>query len=98
MFVSSFLTSDVTGSAFAAATMGCFAAAALTAFGLTWVSERWRVPVALAAVALGIAALSYMSAGELWLSGGKLSAGPRFAAWFAVQPLLVAAAIDNDVA
>jgi sensory rhodopsin len=60
--------------------------------GLTWVSERWRVPVALAAVALGIAALSYMSAGELWLSGGKLSAGPRFAAWFAVQPLLVAAA------
>ena len=91
MFASSFQTSDVTGSAFAAATMGCFAAAALTALGLTWVSERWRVPVALAAVALGISALSYMSADELWLSGGKLSAGPRFAAWFAVHPLLVAA-------
>jgi len=92
MFASSFQTSDVTGSALAAATMGCFAAATLMALGLTWVSERWRIPVALAAVALAISALFYMSADELWLAGGKLSAGPRFAAWFAVQPLLVAAA------
>jgi sensory rhodopsin len=92
MFASSFATSDVTGSAFTAATYGCFATAALMALGLAWVSERWRLPVALAAVAVGISALSYMSAGELWLSSGKLSIGPRFAAWFAVHPLLVAAA------
>ena len=92
MFASSFATSDVTGSTLTAATFGCFATAALMALGLTWVSERWRVPVALAAIAVGISALSYMSAGELWLSSGKLSIGPRFAAWFAVHPLLVAAA------
>ena len=92
MFASSFPTSDVTGSAFTAATYGCFATAALMALGLAWVSERWRLPVALGAVALGISALFYMSADELWLAAGKLSAGPRFAAWFAVQPLLVAAA------
>src|SRR6516165_5944738 len=92
MFASSFATSDVTGSAFVTAALGCFATAALMFLGLTWVSERWRVPVVLAAVAVGISALSYMSAGELWLSSGKLSIGPRFAAWFAVHPLLVAAA------
>jgi sensory rhodopsin len=92
MFASSFATSDVTGSAFTAATYGCFATAALMALGLAWVSERWRLPVAVAAVAVGISALSYMSAGDLWLSSGKLSIGPRFAAWFAVHPLLVAAA------
>jgi sensory rhodopsin len=92
MFANSFQTSDVLGSTFAAATMGCFATAALMALGLTWVSERWRIPVALAAVALAISAFSYMSAEELWLSGGKLSSAPRFAAWFAVHPLLVAAA------
>ena len=91
MFANSFQTSDVLGSTFAAATMGCFATAALMALGLTWVSERWRIPVALAAVALAISALAYMSAEELWLSGGKLSSAPRFAAWFAVHPLLVAA-------
>jgi sensory rhodopsin len=92
MFASSFATSDVTGSTFTAATFGCFATAALMSLGLTWVSERWRVPVALAAVAVGISALSYVGAGELWVSSGKLSIGPRFAAWFAVYPLLVAAA------
>ncbi len=58
MFANAFQTSDVTASAFAAATMGCFAAAALTALGLTWVSERWRVPQALCAVALSVSALS----------------------------------------
>ena len=64
MFASSFQTSDITGSAFAATTMGSLAAAALMALGLTWVSERWRIPVALAAVALGISALFYMSADD----------------------------------
>jgi sensory rhodopsin len=92
MFATPFQTSDITGSAFAAATMGCFAAAALMALGLTWVSERWRIPVALAAVALGISGLFYMGAGELWLASGKASAAQRYAAWFAVHPLLVAAA------
>jgi sensory rhodopsin len=92
MFASPLAPNDVTGSAFTAATFGCFATAALMSLGLTWVSERWRVPVALAAVAVGVSALSYMSADELWLSSGKLSIGPRFAAWFAVHPLLVAAA------
>jgi hypothetical protein len=92
MFATAFQTNDVTGSAFAAATLGCFAAAAVMALGLTWVSERWRIPVALAGVALGISGLFYLSAAELWLAGGKASAGPRFAAWFAVHPLLVAAA------
>jgi len=92
MFATAFQTSDVTGSAFAAATLGCFAAAAVMALGLTWVSERWRIPVVLAGVALGVSGLFYLSAAELWLTGGKASAGPRFAAWFAVHPLLVAAA------
>src|SRR3984893_17731916 len=92
MFASSFQTSDITGSTFAAATMGCLAASALMALGLTWGSERWRIPVAFGAVALGISAVFCMSGDEFWLAGGKLSAGPRFAAWFAVQPLLVAAA------
>jgi hypothetical protein len=92
MFASPLAPNDVTGSAFTAATFGCFATAALMSLGLTWVSERWRVPVALAAVAVGVSALSYMSADELWLSSGKLSIGPRFAAWFAVHPLLMAAA------
>jgi hypothetical protein len=92
MFANLFQTSDITSNAFAAATMGSFAAAALMALGLTWITERWRIPVALAAVALGISAFFYLGASEVWLASGKASAAPRFAAWFAAQPLLVAAA------
>lgn len=92
MFASSFQTGDIIGSVFAAATMGCFAAAALMALGLTWISERWRLPVTLAAVALGTSGVFYMSAEQAWLAGGSLSAGPRFAAWLVVHPVFVAAA------
>ncbi len=92
MFTTLFQTSDITASAFASATMACFAAAAIMALGLTWCSERWRVPVALAGVALGVSGFFYLGASELWLASGKASAAPRFAAWLAVHPLLVAAA------
>jgi sensory rhodopsin len=91
MLATSFQTSDVAGSALAAASMGCLAAAAVMAFGLSWVSERWRIPVALAGVALGVSGLYYLDASAAWFADGKAAAGPRFAAWFAVQPLLVAA-------
>ena len=92
MFKTLFQTSDITSSALAAATMGCFAAAALLALGLTWASERWRIAIALAAVALGLSGFSYMGATEVWIASGKASAGPRFAAWAVVHPMLVAAA------
>lgn len=92
MFATLFQTSDITSSALAAATIGCFAAAALMMLGLTWSADRWRIPVSLAAVALGVSGLFYMGAADLWLATGKASAAHRFAAWFAVQPLLVAAA------
>jgi sensory rhodopsin len=92
MFAVPFATSDITGSAFATAAIGCWATAALMAFGLTWTSERWRIPVALATVAVGVSALFYTGAEHAWLDGGKLASGSRFAAWFAVQPLFVAAA------
>lgn len=92
MFASLFQTSDIAASAFAAATLGCFAAAAVMALGLTWCGERWRIPVTLAAVALLISGLFYLGASELWMGSGKASSAPRFAAWFAVHPLLVAAA------
>jgi hypothetical protein len=91
MLASPFQTSDIAGSAFAAATLASLAAAVLMALGLTWISERWRIPVALAAVALGVSGLFYAGASELWLVSGKASAAHRFAAWFAAHPLLVAA-------
>jgi sensory rhodopsin len=92
MFTTLFNTSDITSSALAAATMGCFAASGLLALGLSWAAERWRIAIALSAVAMALSGFYYFGATEVWIATGKASAGPRFATWAAVHPLLVAAA------
>lgn len=86
-----FQSSDVVSTSFAVATIGTLAAAALLALGLTWTPERWRLPIALSAVALAVSGLQYLDSGHVWAATGKASAAARFAAWFAVQPLQVAA-------
>jgi hypothetical protein len=84
-------SSDVVSTSFAAATIATFATAALLSLGLTWAPERWRIPVVLSAVALTASGLQYLDAGQVWAATGKTSAAFRFAAWFAVHPLQVAA-------
>ena len=90
MFGTNFQTGDLVGSAYEAATMAMLACGLLTVLGLSWVSDRWRLPVALSGVALLAAGFHYLASSETWLTTQKMSAGPRFAAWFVVQPLQVA--------
>jgi sensory rhodopsin len=91
MFGALFQSSDIVATSFATATIATIAAAALLGLGLTWTPERWRIPVALSAVALGAAALQYRDASQVWLTTGKATAAHRYAGWFAVHPLQVAA-------
>ena len=90
MFGTNFQTGDLVGSAYEAATIAMLACGLLTVLGLSWVSDRWRLPVALSGVALLAAGFHYLASSETWLATQKMSAGPRFAAWFVVQPLQVA--------
>ena len=91
MFGTLFLSSDIVASAFGAAMIATAATALLTLLGLSWVSERWRIPLALTGVALLASSLSYAEAGAVWLAGHAMSAAYRYTAWFTVQPLQVAA-------
>ena len=91
MFGVLFQSSDIVATSFGAATIATFAAAALAMLGLSWVSERWRVPLALTGVALLASGFSYLDATQIWLHGQKMTAAPRYAAWFSVHPLQVAA-------
>lgn len=90
MFGTTFQSSDLVSASYEVATTAMLAAAVLTLLGLTWVSDRWRPPVALAGVALLASGFHYLGASETWLMAQKMSAGPRFASWFVVQPLQVA--------
>ena len=90
MFGSLFHSSDVVSTSFGAAVVATFATAALTLLGLTWGSERWRIPLALSGVATLASTLSYLDAGQVWLATQTMSSAYRFVGWFTVQPLQVA--------
>lgn len=87
-----FLTSDLVSTSYGVAIIAMLAGAALALLGLTWTSERWRVPVALVGVAMLASALTYLGAAETWSASGKATAASRYVGWFVVQPLQVAAA------
>lgn len=91
MFGTLFQSSDLVSTSFAALTVATFATAALALVGLSWVSERWRVPVALAGAALVASWFHYLEASKIWLETGQMTAAPRYIGWFVVQPLQVAA-------
>jgi sensory rhodopsin len=91
MFGTPFQSSDLVSATFGIATTATLAAAALTLIGLSWVSDRWRVPVALAGVALLASGFHYLGASQTWFGTQQMSAGPRYVGWFVVQPMQVAA-------
>lgn len=91
MFGILFQSSDVVSTSYGVATIATFAASALALLGLTWVSENWRVPLALSGVALLASALSYLDAAGIWLATGQMSSAHRYVGWFVVHPVQVAA-------
>lgn len=86
-----FHSSDLVATSLAAAMVGSFALAALSALGLSWMSERWRVPVALSATALLATGLVYYQSLGIWTAKAELTAAPRYIAWYTAHPLIVAA-------
>ena len=92
MFGHLYTSQDVVSSSLGAALLATFSTAVLCFLGLSWTSERWRVPLAMVGVAALASALHYAGMMALWLGEAEASAGPRYSAWLTVQPLLVAAA------
>ena len=91
MFGTLFQSGDVVSTSFATATVATLAAAVLTLIGLTWASDRWRVPVALSGVALLASGIHYLDASKIWLATQQMTAAHRYVGWFVVHPLQVAA-------
>lgn len=91
MFGVLFQSSDVVSTSFATATVAIFATALLSLLGLTWVSERWRVPLALSGVAALASAFHYLDASNVWLHTQQMSAAQRYIGWFTVHPMQVSA-------
>ncbi len=91
MFGTLFQSSDLVSTSFGVAIVATLASAVLVLIGLSFVSDRWRVPVALSGVALLASGLHYMDSTKIWLATQQMSAAPRYVGWFVVQPMQVAA-------
>lgn len=91
MFTTLYTSADMVASTLTALAMMSLSAAIVCFLGLSWSSERWRVPETLAGTACLITALYYAGAAGFWYSGAAASAGVRFSAWYSVHPLQVAA-------
>lgn len=91
MFGTEIQSSDLVATSYAAATIATFSTAVLVMLGLSWISERWRAPLALSGVVLLASSFAYLEASQVWLATQKISAGSRYVAWFTVQPMQVAA-------
>ena len=92
MFGAELQSSDLVATSYATAAVATFSTSVLTMLGLSWTSERWRTPLALSGVALLATAIAYLDASQAWSSVHKVTAASRYAAWFTVQPMQVAAA------
>ncbi len=90
MFTNLFQSSDVVATTFEAAIVATLAGGTLSLLGLSWVSERWRVPLALAGVAVLVSCFGYLQAAGLWLATHSASSAYRYIVWFTVQPMQVA--------
>ena len=89
MFGNLFHSSDVVSTSLAVGTVATFATSVLVFVGLTWVSERWRVVLALSGTALLASAVSYLEAAEIWFANQQLTAAHRYVGWFVVHPVQV---------
>lgn len=87
-----YVSGDIVSTSLSAAVVATLATGILCGLGLSWTSDRWRVPVALSSIALLASAVVYMQSLGIWHTHGELSAAPRYAAWYTVHPALVAAA------
>jgi sensory rhodopsin len=90
MFGSLFPSSDIVTTSYGVLLIATMTLAVITFAGLSWVSDRWRLAVALAGGALLASAIAYLGASETWQANHQMTAASRYIGWFVVQPIQVA--------
>ncbi len=82
---------DVVGGSFLLLLAATAATAVLLLLGTGWAQHKWKLPVALAGVAMLVAALLYLQADAIWLSVHQMPVIYRYVGWMIIMPLQVLA-------
>lgn len=84
-------TTDLTAASFSVALFGLAATTVLLLMGTAWVDRKWRLPVALCAIAALIGIGSVYEAREAWLAGHGVPVVYHYVGWTVSMPLQVIA-------
>ncbi|MBB4065968.1 bacteriorhodopsin [Gellertiella hungarica] len=84
-------TSDLTAASFSVALFGLAATTVLLMLGSAWVGRKWRLPVALCAIAALVGIGSVFEAREAWLAGQGVPVVYHYVGWSVSMPLQVMA-------
>ena len=89
MTVSTLQTTDIVGGSYSVVFLGMAAATVLLLLATGWVGRVWKLPVALAAVAMLVAAANYFEAREVWLAVKQAPIIYQYSAWMITIPVQV---------
>jgi sensory rhodopsin len=84
-------TTDVAGATFSLVLMGMAATTVLMLLATSWVSGRWKLPVALCALVTLVGAVNTWDAREVWLGAKQIPIVYQYVGWMITVPVQVAA-------
>jgi bacteriorhodopsin len=80
---------DVASGTFSLLLLLTLAATVLLFMGTGWVTRKWKLPLTMAGLVMGVSALHYFQAGQVWQGSGQMPAIYRYILWFVSMPLQV---------
>lgn len=84
-------TSDLTAASFSVALFGLAATTVLLMLGSAWVGRKWRLPIALCAIAALVGIGSVFEARDAWLAGQGVPVVYHYVGWAVSMPLQIMA-------
>lgn len=84
-------TSDLTAASYSVALFGLAATTVLLLLGQAWVDRKWRLPVALCAIAALVGIGAVYEARDAWLAGNRVPVVYHYVGWSVSMPLQVLA-------
>ncbi len=84
-------TSDLTAASYSVALFGLAATTVLLLLGQAWVDRKWRLPVALCAIAALVGIGAAYEARDAWLAGNGVPVVYHYVGWSVSMPLQVLA-------
>jgi bacteriorhodopsin len=91
MNASPLLPTDVASATFLLLLAAMVGTTVLLLLGVSWVSPRWRLPVALASLVPLVGALHYAFGSVIWLTTHEMPTALRYVDWLATEPAQVLA-------